>query len=203
MKVVGITGGAGSGKSYVCHLLAQNFGYPVIDSDSVAKSLMHAGSPILSKIAAMFGAEYLKEDGTLDRVKMAKLVFSNEQALKKLNGLVHPATIQKIRELLDAYERDGCVVAVVESAIADKAEYRNFCDELWHVTASQNTRKERLAARGYSRERISQVMQSQSDPVQFASVCQRTIYNEKDTDDAQLLCQLKHLFHEMDSNLSL
>lgn len=199
MKIVGITGGAGSGKSHVCRLIAEHFAYPVIDSDTVTRELMAAGSPMLQSIAEEFGAEFLLADGNLDRAKMAGLVFSDEAALGRLNALTHPATISEIVRMLERYEKEGRKIAVVESALADKADYRSFCDELWLVAASEQTRAERLRRqRGYSAERIRQLMERQSTQAQFASACRRTIVNEADTDDEELLRQLRVLFSALE-----
>lgn len=199
MKIVGITGGAGSGKSHVCRLIARRFPYPVIDSDAVTRELMAAGSPMLQSVAEEFGSEFLLADGNLDRAKMAALVFRDEAALARLNALTHPATIAEIVRRLKRCEKEGRKIAVVESALADKADYRSFCDELWLVSASEQTRAERLRRqRGYSTERIRQVMESQSTQAQFALACQRTIRNEADTDDEELLRQLDVLFSALE-----
>lgn len=200
MKIVGITGGAGSGKSHVCRLIAEHFAYPVIDSDTVTRELMTAGSPMLQSIAQEFGTEFLLADGNLNRAKMAALVFHDEAALARLNALTHPATIAEIVRLLKRYEEEGYRAAVVESALADKADYRSFCDELWLVAASEQTRAERLRRqRGYSPERIRELMERQSTQEQFASACRRTVVNEADTDDEELLRQLRVLFSDLEN----
>lgn len=195
MKVVGITGGAGSGKSHICRLIAERLAYPVIDSDTVTRELMAAGTPMLKSIADVFGAEFLLEDGTLNRGKMAALVFSDEDALARLNGLTHPATLAEIARRLERYEKEGRKAVVVESALADKVDYRSFCQEMWLVYASRETRAERLRRqRGYSPERIRQIMDSQATLAQFGSVCRRMIVNEGETADEELLRQLRFFF---------
>lgn len=194
MKVIGITGGAGSGKSYVCQLAQKSFGWPVIDSDSVTRDLMNAGSPMLLEIIKAFGEEYLKDDGNLNRAKMAEVVFGNPAALQKLNSITHPATISEIKKLLFVYEEKGCEAVIVESALADQVDYDEFCDELWMVYANEELRAERLRLqRGYSMERIQKVMESQATLSEYGKICRRMIINEGNS-DKDLIRQIRFFF---------
>ncbi len=96
-KIVGITGGIGSGKSTVGRML-ESRGYTVLDTDVIARELTKAGSPILEQIVAVFGNYMLGKDGSLDRTKMASVVFSDPDKLRALECILHPA-------IQDAYHR--------------------------------------------------------------------------------------------------
>lgn len=179
MHVIGLTGCAGSGKSYVCDCIRSLNGFPIIDSDAVCRSLMAPGKSVYKAVVREFGRDYVGADGALDRGKLAERVFNDREALKKLNSLTHPATIEKIRKMLADYEKKGVRCVFVESALASEAGYRDFCDELWVVTAPLEQRIERLRARGYSDEKILSVLTSQQSQDEITKGCDRQIYNGK------------------------
>ncbi len=198
MKVIGITGGAGSGKSYVSQCIREHFGYPVIDSDSVARELMEPGGRAYMEVVDEFGTDILYEDGTINRGMLASIVFNDSEKLELLNRLTHPVTIATILDMIRDYEVQGLPVVFVESALADKAGYRSFCDELWLVHASEEVRAERLKrTRGYSDEKIQQVMSSQSTMEELLMCCARTIRNDENDNDSELLEQLTTLLEDM------
>ena len=194
MKVIGLTGCAGSGKSYVSECIRTRLGFPVIDSDSECKQLMGPGMAVTEEIFKIFGNEYKREDGSLDRALLAKTVFANEDALETLNAITHPATIERICSMLKAEEQAGTPVVFVESALAEQAGYRTFCDELWLVYASEEARRQRLRdTRGYDEERIHNLIQSQTPQGIMMNQCDRVIVNDVADAEAEILRQLQ--FH--------
>ena len=90
MKKIGLTGGIGSGKSTVAKMLAEA-GFAVVDADQIAREIMEPGSPVLNDVAAEFGADIIREDGTLDRGKLAGRAFVDKRQTEKLNSITHPA----------------------------------------------------------------------------------------------------------------
>jgi len=108
--LVGLTGGIGSGKSTVSALLARR-GAVIVDADAITREVQQPGSPVLDKIADRFGAEVLDEDGALDRPALASVVFNDPEALKALNGIVHPAVGAEIaRRLKNETATDHVVI---------------------------------------------------------------------------------------------
>jgi dephospho-CoA kinase len=97
MKVLGLTGGIGSGKSMVASMFAQ-LGADVIDADRLARDVVQPGQPALDEIATAFGRDILLPDGRLDRAKLARIIFADPLARGKLNAITHP----RIRERMDA-----------------------------------------------------------------------------------------------------
>ena len=104
MKVIGITGGVGSGKSAVLKLLEEEYHAVVVQLDEVAKALQRKGTPCWKAIIEAFGREILDENEELDRKKLAQIVFQSSEKLEQLNGIVHPAVKQQV--LLDIEEKE-------------------------------------------------------------------------------------------------
>jgi dephospho-CoA kinase len=111
MILIGLTGGIGSGKSTVSAMLAER-GAVIVDADQIARDLQAAGSPVLDRMAERFGSHIIRDDGTLDRAAVATIVFSDEQALKDLNGIVHPAMQDEIQAQIDAHRATDRVVVL-------------------------------------------------------------------------------------------
>jgi dephospho-CoA kinase len=112
-RVVGLTGGIGTGKSSVARLLAAA-GAVVIDADRIVHELQAPGTPLLAEIAAAFGPEILRPDGALDRERLAKLVFADPAARKRLNDLVHPAVGAEMLRRLAAARAAGAALVVLD-----------------------------------------------------------------------------------------
>jgi len=100
--LVGLTGGIGAGKSTVSKLLADR-GAAIVDADQIARDLQAPGAPLLDRMAERFGVHIINDDGSLDRGAVASIVFSDEQALKDLNGIVHPAMQAEIQAQIDEH----------------------------------------------------------------------------------------------------
>lgn len=110
MILVGLTGGIGSGKSTVSQLLAER-GAVILDADEIVREVQRPGSPVLAKLAERFGADVLASDGSLDRAAVAAKVFSDPDALKDLNSIVHPAVGAEMnRRILEQRSTDNVVI---------------------------------------------------------------------------------------------
>ena len=112
MILVGLTGGIGAGKSTVSQLLAER-GAVVVDADAIVRELQAPGGEIVTKLAERFGDDVLAADGSLDRAKVASIVFNDEQALEDLNTIVHPAVRREMQRRVDA-ERETDHVVVLD-----------------------------------------------------------------------------------------
>ena len=111
MILVGLTGGIGAGKSTVSTLLAER-GAVIVDADQIARDIQGPGSPVLDAMAERFGAHIIRDDGTLDRAAVAKIVFGDKSALDDLNGIVHPAMQAEIQRQIDAQKDTDRVVVL-------------------------------------------------------------------------------------------
>lgn len=193
MKVIGLTGGVGCGKSTVAKVIEEHFNAVVLIADDIGFDLMKPGQACYKDIVASFGEEVVLEDGTLDRRGLAAIVFSDEEKLARLNGIIHP----RVREYIDAEiekfaESKKVKYLFVESAIILECGYDNMCDEFWYVSAPLEERKRRLkASRGYSDEKIESIMSNQKDEMQFRNQCDVVIENDGDLE--KIFSQLKIL----------
>lgn len=191
MKVYGITGGAGTGKSEVIKMLQQNFGGCVIMSDEVAKELMQKGNISYQLIVEYFGRDILMDDGEIDRKKLADHVFNNKEALEKLNSMTHPYVKDEIRKLIAEAEASGeCRFVALESAILLECGYEDICDEFWYVYTKPEIRRQRMKeTRNYSDEKVDSVMRNQQPDEVFFEQCSFVIKNNTTLSD--VYAQLK------------
>ena len=182
MRVIGITGGVGSGKSEVLRLLKEEFGARLFMADDIAHEVMEPGGEACRRIEEAFGAEYLKPDGSVDRQKMAALIFKDAKALETMNSIVHPAVWKRIENgIQTAPER----LVVVEAALFDEEHNRLF-DEVWYIYTSRENRISRLmASRGYSREKCLDIMSSQKSEEEFQAMADRVIDNNQTVEDVK------------------
>ncbi len=111
MILVGLTGGIGSGKSTVSGLL-QARGAVIIDADAIVREVQQPGSPVLAELAQRFGSDVLAEDGSLDRQAVANIVFTDPDALKSLNAIVHPAVGREMNQRMIAQRASNNVVVL-------------------------------------------------------------------------------------------
>ena len=191
MKVYGITGGAGTGKSEVIKMLQQNFGGCVIMSDEVARELMQKGNISYQLIVEYFGRDILMDDGEIDRKKLADHVFNNKEALEKLNSMTHPYVKDEIRKLIAEAEASGeCRFVALESAILLECGYEDICDEFWYVYTKPEIRRQRMKeTRNYSDEKVDSVMRNQQPDEVFFELCSFVIKNNTTLSD--VYAQLK------------
>ena len=153
MLKIGITGGIGCGKSEVCRLLEAK-GIPIIRADLVARDMINTNPEIISQIKQAFGEDAYLPDGTLDRKRVAEIVFNDKQAKIKLNHIVHPHVVQYQEDELKRLEKSGeHKFAGVEAALIYEAGAENQFDVMVVVAASQETVIQRLMKRdGLSKE---------------------------------------------------
>lgn len=143
---IGITGPIGCGKSTVAGWLGE-FGAVVINADRVARQVTDPGTPALSRIASVFGTEVLREDGSLDRPALGRIVFADPAALVALEAIVHPAVRPAILEEMAAAERSGAAAVAVEAIKLVEGGLAELCDEVWLITCAPDQQLARLRAR--------------------------------------------------------
>jgi dephospho-CoA kinase len=143
MKVIGLTGGIGSGKSTVARMFS-TLGVPVFDADTEAKKLYAEDPTLLSEVVKVFGPKIMNADGSLNREGLAAVVFSDAEALKQLNALVHPRVGKRFQEWK---EKQSGPAVIREAAILFESGNHSDCDEVVVVTAPENLRIERVMKR--------------------------------------------------------
>ncbi|WP_353810004.1 dephospho-CoA kinase [Agromyces sp. SYSU T00194] len=159
MFLIGLTGGIASGKSTVARRLVQH-GAVHIDADALAREAVEPGSSALAEIADAFGAGLLRADGTLDRVRLGELVFSDEAARTRLNAIVHPRVRELFAEHLAEAERvDPDAVVVYDVPLLVEASAADRFDLVVVTEAPARTRVDRLVderglERGHAQARV-------------------------------------------------
>ena len=180
MKFIGITGGVGAGKTAILDYLKNKPDTKVMLADEIAHELMMPGTQCYDRLKAEFGTEDIyQKDGFFDRIKLAQVIFSDDEKRKKLNGIVHPA-VRKYVIGQAAYERkEGKIkLLVLEAALLIEEHYDEICDELWYIYTSEENRRIRLKKqRNYSDEKISEIFNSQLTDEKFRKACRVVIDN--------------------------
>jgi len=159
---IGLTGPIGCGKSTVATWLAE-LGAVVVDADEIARHVTAIGEPALDDVIATFGEAYRRPDGSLDRSALGRLVFSDAEALRELEAIVHPAVRPRIEAAVATAEQGGAVAVVIEAIKLVEAGYAEECDEVWLVTCDPDTQRRRLVGRGSTSAEADQRIAAQGD----------------------------------------
>ena len=146
MKVIGLTGGIGSGKSTVSQFLAE-LGAVIIDADKVGHDAFKPDTEVWREVVATFGRQILTPNGDIDRGKLSEIAFGNPESLAQLNRITHPWIKDMVKAQLEEYRRQGVGVAIVEAPLLLEAGWTSFVDEVWVTTASEATVLKRIKER--------------------------------------------------------
>lgn len=182
MKVLGITGGVGAGKSTVLAYLEKQYGVRVIQADLAAHQLQMPGTTCYKRIAAEFGAEIFRMDGSINREILGKIVYSDKTRLTALNNIVHPEVkAYIIREIEKERQKNQIPFLVVEAALLLEDGYDKICDEIWYIDTKREVREHRLQiSRGYSMEKIRSIMANQKTEDDYRCSCNFVVDNSSD-----------------------
>jgi dephospho-CoA kinase len=148
MRIIGLTGGIASGKSSVARLL-EKLGASVVDADQLARDAVLPGTPAHLAIVASFGKEILQVDGSIDRERLGKIVFSDSGARKRLESIVHPAIKNLAEERLADLRNAGDGVAVYMAPLLVEVGALDRVDEVWVVYLDSARQLERLMHRDH------------------------------------------------------
>lgn len=180
MKFIGITGGVGAGKSEILSYLGKKTGVRVMLADEIAHELMEAGTDCYKSLRQTFNDEDIwNSDGSFNREKLAKVIFSDKRKRDIMNSMVHPAVKEYvIRQQEYEKERGELSLLVLEAALLIEEHYDKICDELWYIYTSEENRRDRLkASRGYSDEKIDNIFKSQLSEEEYRKYCAVVIDN--------------------------
>ena len=171
MKIIGITGGIGSGKSCVLTIMEETYNAVICQTDAVAHRLQKKGEECYRKIVEEFGDTILGEDREIDRKKLGGIVFRDVDKLQKLNEIVHPAVKMQVKEEIEEARKKNCKIFLIESALLLEDHYEEICDELWYIYADETVRRKRLkTSRLMTDEKIDLVMKSQASRGNFQKI---------------------------------
>jgi dephospho-CoA kinase len=160
MKVLGLTGGIGMGKSASAQLLRAR-GVPVVDTDDLARQVVEPGQPALAEVMAAFGPQFAAPDGHLRRDELARRVFSDPAARQRLEEILHPRIRALWRAQVETWRAEGRPLGVVVIPLLFETKAEADLDATICVACSAATQQQRLRARGWSTEQIQQRLQAQ------------------------------------------
>ena len=146
MKVIGLTGGIGSGKSTVSRFLAE-LGAVIIDADKVGHEALKPDTELWREVVSAFGRQILTPGGDIDREKLGEIVFSNPDSLLRLNRIMHPRLYAVVKAQLEECRQQGIEVVVLEAPLLIEAGWTSLVDEIWVTVASEATVLRRLQER--------------------------------------------------------
>jgi len=146
MKVIGLTGGIGSGKSTVSQFLAE-LGAVIVDADRVGHEAFKPDTDVWREVVAAFGRQILTPNGDVDREKLGETVFANPESLLRLNQITHPRIYEMVKAQLEEYRRQGVSVVVLEAPLLVEAGWSSLVDEVWVTVAPEPTVLRRLKQR--------------------------------------------------------
>lgn len=190
--VIGLTGNIATGKSVVARMLA-DWGAEAIDADRVAHAVMRPGTPAHAAIVERFGAQVLRDDGTIDRARLGNRVFSDSRALADLEEIVHPAVIRRVQRCI---EETPAAVVVVEAIKLIESGMAETCDAVWVTICPPEERVRRLVEeRGTSRADARQRVAAQ--PPQSEKVARADVVIDTDGDLASTRAQVEAAWSEL------
>jgi dephospho-CoA kinase len=160
MKVCGLTGGLGMGKTTAARFL-QERGAQIVDTDELARQLVQPGQPALPEIQSVFGKNIVAPDGQLRRNELARIVFADAAARKKLEAILHPRIQERWLAQLETWRGENRALAVVVIPLLFETRAESHFDKIICVACSAPTQRERLLARGWTSEQIEQRIAAQ------------------------------------------
>ena len=193
MRIIGITGGVGAGKSEILSFIRKNYPSEIYLADEVAHKIKEKGQPCYEQLVELLGRDVLKADGEIDKAKMAAIIFADEKILQRVNEIVHPGVKEYIlTKIKEAEEKKNVKLFFIEAALLIEAGYETMVDELWYIHADKDIRRKRLREnRGYSSEKIEQIMKSQLSEEEFFEKCDFIIDNSGKIEDSYIQIQNK------------
>ena len=196
MRVIGLTGGTGSGKSTVSAYLKKR-GCCIIDADEIARQLTSPGGEALDPIREKFGDSVFYEDGTLDRKKLGNIVFKDEEKLKILEEITTKIVIRKITDKIHQMKESGYEgIVILDAPLLFEFGMEGLADENWLVICDRERRIKRLENRdGLSRREITDRMANQLSDEKKMDMADQSIDNSGSIDD--LYCKIDQLIERI------
>ena len=203
MRIIGLTGPTGAGKSTLCEKF-ESLGIPCINTDDIYHSITSYTSPCVKDLQATFGDEIIDERGALDRVALAKLVFQSENSdknLSSLNAITHKYVWNETNSILTQYKNRGKRIAVIDApALFSSTTFVEACNLIISVICDKEIRIERITKRdGISREKVLARMAAQPSDEFFIENSDYYVRSENGKED--MIRQLEEIFKQEDINI--
>ncbi len=208
--ILGITGGAGSGKTTVVECIKKIAPVVFLHCDVIAHELMQPKGASYDALIEEFGSDILEEDTKelfppISREKLAKVAMATKESRNRLNEITHPLVRKAIEQKLDLLQKEQFSgIVIIEAALLIEAGYKAICDELWYVYAPMEDRKRRMRQnRGYTEQKIDNILAGQLSEQQFLANADVVIENsdrQKEEEELNLSKQIMaHLKERLES----
>lgn len=190
MKIIGITGGVGSGKSSILNYISAHYIADIYYADQIAKELELPGTIVYDRLIDVFGKGILEdgEGSEISSKKFASLIYKTDspENLEKANAIIHPAVecyiVDKMRNAVKLHESE---LFFIEAALLIEKGYKDMVDEMWYIRADEETRIKRLMeSRGYTRKKALSIMKNQLTDEEFLKNSDVVIDNNSDPEKA-------------------
>lgn len=191
MRVIGLTGGIGTGKSTASEYLRKQ-GFSIIDADRISREIVETGTLLLKELEKNFGSGIIKDDGTLDRKALAAIVFSDKEKKSRLDGLMHGHILDEIeRKISESQSGEGRGI-IVDAPLLFETGLEKKCDQVWLITADEKLRILRVCERdGMDPEEVRARIQNQMADEEKTERAHRIVDNSGSKE--ALLAQLAEL----------
>lgn len=185
MKIIGITGGVGAGKTQVLSYIEEHYKCRIIRADEAAHLLYEPGQECHRELVRFLGYGMLNADNTINKARMAEVIFSDKTLLEGVNQIVHPAVKKYILgQIAYEKERGAADYFFIEAALLIEERYDQIVDEMWYVHSDAGVRKRRLMEnRHYSEQKTEDIMRGQLGEAEFRKYCQKVIVNNDDLEE--------------------
>jgi dephospho-CoA kinase len=199
MKVIGLTGFIGSGKSTVSQFLGK-MGAKVIDADRVGHEVFKPDTEAWQLVVSTFGEQVVGADGIINRKKLGAIVFDNPDARKQLNQIMHPRIYEYVKARLETYRQQGIAVVVLEAPLLLEAGWTSLVDEVWVTTALEDTVLKRLRERtGLSEAESMTRIRSQLGANECLKQADMVINTDCSLDE--LKAKVRQLWHKLQASI--
>ena len=197
MKILGITGPSGSGKTTLCTIIKNNYNAEIIDADKVAKELTsNTQSEYFQEMIKLFGVDVLKEDGSLNRKKVAKIIYTTKNKRQELNKLTFKYVVQEINKKIEVLKNSSADLLAIDVPLLYEAKMENVCDYVIAVVAEDKEKIDRICKRdGIDKETAEKRLKIQNNNSFFVKQADFVIYNDKSI--ASLEKSLKEIINKI------
>lgn len=194
MKLCGLTGGVGMGKSTAAGFLLQ-LGVRVVDTDELARELVRPGEPALARIREEFGEKVMAIDGSLNRTELARIVFNNDATRKKLEAILHPRIRERWQARVEQWRKENCPLAVVIIPLLFETRAETCFDKIICVACTAQSQRERLRFRGWTNEQIEHRIAAQMPVAEKISRSHFVVWTEGSTEIHR--CQITEILEKI------
>lgn len=192
--IIGLTGSIASGKSTVAKMI-QSYKLPIVDADLIARQVVGPGTPTLKKIAEAFGGEVIAVDGSMDRAKVGRIIFHNDDMRQTLNGIIHPAIREEMLRQRDEFMSYGEKNIFMDIPLLFESKLEHFVEKIIVVSVKEEVQLQRLMARnGFTEDEARARIATQIPVKEKEQLADAVIYNNGTLEDTAI--QLQTILYE-------